>query len=151
MSTNSNAMLEKLRQYGKLDWCKPADVTTPYRARIRLYSQSRNVIAEEPLGKFVVSSKYNAETLNDFANGKNEARSINMTVQYPASVNGFAQPLIGKATLEVYRTDSDAAMDTIMVKYEANLLGRWTVEGIQSGVYRVELPENVFLVSADPF
>ena len=33
MSTNSNAMLEKLRQYGKLDWCKPADVTTPYRVQ----------------------------------------------------------------------------------------------------------------------
>ena len=158
MSANTNAMIEKLRQYGGLSSQQVKDIADQFWARITLFKADGQPIKVEDIGRF--SAEQDAS--GDFWVGKNTSHSISITVPYDAvgalvSASGlntgitYKKPKIDKVVLDVYSKTADSGMVGDLLRFEANLIGTWTVEGTVSGVYTVQIPENVLLVPVDPF
>jgi len=148
MSANTNAMIEKLRQYGGLSSQQVKDIADQFWARITLFKDNgHQPIKVEDIGRF--SAERDAS--GDFWVGKNESNSYSITVPYEHTGTTYKKQKIEKVMLDVYSKMADSGIVGNVYRFEANLIGTWTVEGTVSGVYTVQIPENVLLVPVDPF
>jgi hypothetical protein len=127
--------VEKLKQYGVGSYKPPEQ---KWLARVVLYDEKRNVLGLDFAPKCTMSAEGTTAEM--------ESAAVNIRVEYP----GGKQPKIKHVMLEIRK--DPISEENRWTEYETRLpMGKWVIEGSDSGTYSVTVPKNPLVEKPDPF
>lgn len=135
--------VEKLKQYGVGSYKPPEQ---KWLARVVLYDEKRNVLGLDFAPKCTMSAPRGDRIVQEGTTAEMESAAVNIRVEYP----GGKQPKIKHVMLEIRK--DPISEENRWTEYETRLpMGKWVIEGSDSGTYSVTVPKNPFVRIPDPF